>query len=62
MVERFNLIAINRRAPNGGSCRVAAPPPKKQDLKNANSVAMMISKVLHDLPFNCNQPWKFTDD
>jgi hypothetical protein len=47
----------------GRGCWAAAnPPPKKQNLKNADFVDEMVLKVLRDLRFGLNQPVKSADD
>jgi hypothetical protein len=52
--------AVQGRTQGEGSCRAAAP--KNQNLKNTDFVAIMISKVLRDLPFSRHQPLKWADE
>jgi hypothetical protein len=38
------------------------PPPKSKFNKNTDFIDMMISIILHDLPFSQNQPLKLFDE
>jgi hypothetical protein len=58
-------VAISGAHPRGGEdCSLAAPSqtPQNRNLENTDFVDIMISKVLHDLPFSQNQPLKLADD
>jgi hypothetical protein len=47
----------------GGGCPAVEPPKNpKPKFRNADSVDIMISKVLHDFPFSRIQPLKSADD
>jgi hypothetical protein len=43
-------------------CRPPPPPHQKRNLKNADFVDTILSKVVRDLRFNLNQPMKSADD
>jgi hypothetical protein len=58
---KINEIHRALAHPNwGGGCRTAAVP--QRNLQNAGFVDTMISKVVRDLRFSLNQPWKSADD
>jgi hypothetical protein len=46
----------------GGAAELKPPNPKKLKFKKHAFVAIMISKVLRDLPFSRNQPLKSADE
>jgi hypothetical protein len=60
-----NLSIFIKSAPEGGRehCQAAVPPnPKNRNLKNTDFVDIMMSNILHDLPFSQNQPVKSADN
>jgi hypothetical protein len=61
MRQRF---AVCRGAPKRGCCQAAAPfqTPQNRNLKNTDSVDIVVSRVLRDLPFSWNQTLKLADD
>jgi hypothetical protein len=62
--SKYEHKIMQGRTQGGGGCRIAAPSqtPQNINLKNTDFVELMISKVLHDLPFSRNLPLKSADD
>jgi hypothetical protein len=57
----FPLVASG--APKGvGLPGYSSPPLQTRNLKNADFIDIMTSKVLLDLPFSQNKPLKSADD
>jgi hypothetical protein len=60
---RLNLHQEQMAHWSGGVCLVATPPNSQNwNLKNADFVNIMISKVLRSFPINRNQALRWTDD
>jgi hypothetical protein len=64
ITSKIVSILLYSRALQEGGCRAATLPqkPPKPKFKTTDFVDIMISKVLHDLPFSRNQLLKSADD
>jgi hypothetical protein len=66
LVSRFSAGSqrhtLDRMLLGAHGCVIQAPPPPPTEiLKNTDFAAIMISKVLRDLPFSRNQPLMSAD-
>ena len=63
MLDRVSFIYLVGHWRNReGEAAGLQPPPKAKLKKKTDFVDTMLSKVLRDLPFSLNQPWKLADN